>query len=130
MITGCSPSGLLEIEVVEFSETDHWTGNGNRACTVHYKLLNNSGHTVNQLSVTMAWHDSLDRPMNTIILLTNALPSNAASRTTTTDPIFGRCSEISFQGFRDVLRCNADPLIGDACAERLTIKFTAPQPTG
>lgn len=128
-LTGCGPSGLIEVEVTEYTETDHWSGDDNKACKIRYKLLNNSGHTLNQFAVTQVWRDKTGHEETTVSVLGEPLPHDRASGSITSQPIFGSCSEITFVRFEEPRRCDAPPLTKAECTQRLRIKLTATLPS-
>lgn len=123
LLGACSQRDAIELEVRDLIEADHWSRGEQRICTVRYKLLNNTEHDLNKLSASFVWRDEYGDEIESLMIMDSPLPSDQATRTASTEAMYGGCADIEMVGIRNVLRCEIDGLTREECIRKLTIIY-------
>ncbi len=122
-LASCAVDDLIEIEIIEEIEQDHWVRNGERTCMYRYKILNNTADPLIRLNISLTWQDRLGRDIDSPVILNSVLPPDTATSRGQTPVMQGRCDQIVFKGISNVLRCQVGEVKGPACINKLRTRF-------
>ena len=122
ILSACGPRDVIEVEIAELVEADHWGGEM-KICTPRYKILNNTEYSIEQITASQVWRDGYGDEVEMPMLLNSVVPADTATRTATGRALYGTCAEVEFLGLRNILTCQLSTLDEAACKERLRIIF-------
>ena len=122
LLFACGPRDVIEVEIAELVEADHWGGEM-KICTPRYKILNNTGETLERINASLVWRDIHRDQVEMPMILDVQLPADTATRTATGTALYGACDAVELMGLRNILRCQLGALDKTACLDRLRIIF-------
>lgn len=120
MLAACGPSDVLQVEIADMIEADHWGGD-KKTCTPRFKILNNTEYAIERINASLRWRDIYGEEIEQPMILDSLLLPDTATRTGTGAPLYGACEDVELLGLSSILRCQAIGLNQEECIDRLEI---------